>query len=56
LTEPHLPKNIDPTQHPDLPDGYDLSWNMRLVQRLRHVFIGGAKDLNDQGLFPYGGV
>ncbi len=51
MSEPQLPKNIDPTLHPDIPEDADLSWNMRLWQRLRRTLIGGAKDLNDQGLF-----
>lgn len=46
-----LPKNVDPTQHPDLEEDQDISWNMRLWKRVHRVLIGGAKDLNDQGLF-----
>ena len=46
-----LPKNVDPTLHPDLSEESDLSWNMRAWKRTRKILIGGAKDLNDQGLF-----
>ena len=51
MNDINLPKNIDPTQHPDLSEESDLSWNMRAWRRTRKVLIGGAKDLNDRGLF-----
>jgi amino acid transporter len=51
VSESHLPKNIDPSQHPELSEDSDVSWNMRVWQRTRKLLIGGAKDLNDQGLF-----
>jgi amino acid transporter len=46
-----LPKNVDPTQHPDLPEESDISWNMRAWRRAHKFLIGGAKNLEDQGLF-----
>jgi amino acid transporter len=51
VSDSRLPKNVDPTQHPELPEESDISWNMRAWQRTRKLLIGGAKDLNDQGLF-----
>jgi amino acid transporter len=51
MTETPLPKNIDPTQHPELNEDSDLSWNMRVWNRTRRTLIGDAKDLNDHGLF-----
>ena len=47
----NLPKNIDPTLHPDMDENEGLSWNARLWNRTRHLLIGNAKDLNDSGLF-----
>ncbi|HTB22678.1 MAG TPA: APC family permease, partial [bacterium] len=43
--------NVDPSLHPEIPDEYDLSWNMRLWRRTRRALIGDAKDLNDRGIF-----
>jgi len=51
MSESPLPKNIDPTQHPEMNEESDLSWNMRLWRRTRKALIGDAKNLNDQGLF-----
>ncbi len=51
MSEPQLPKNVDPTLHPELDEDTDLSWNMRLWKRCRRLLIGGAKDINDRGLF-----
>jgi amino acid transporter len=46
-----LPQNVDPTQHRELAEDADLSWNMRLWLRLKRTLIGSAKDLGDSHLF-----
>jgi amino acid transporter len=46
-----LPKNVDPTQRPDLGENEDISWNARLWARCKNFMLGGAKDLNDSSLF-----
>jgi amino acid transporter len=51
VSQYELPETLDPTQHPGLGDDQDLSWNAKLWARLRRTLIGGAKDLDDSGLF-----